>query len=780
MKFFLFIWLFISSLILSQTITIVGKITDHNTGQPIPFVNIGVENTLFGTSANELGEFKISLSKEYKNFLISCVGYETKRIKIPQSRTYLNIVLTPITIELPEVLINADENPAYAIIRKAIANKEKNKEGLKNYFYDFYSKNIFNSGNEIVFLEEDIGEGLKTLPNDVKEIKNKISHTENISEEIFSNSDLNFFEKKIVDFTDDSLTLGKFVFHLPISKFAFDYYDYKLLGIKQSGNRNYYQIQVIPYSKIRPTFKGEILIDDSCYALAGLDLTLESRNLMPFTEIKISVFQNIIKYRNYWLPKYYNIDVQTYINYYNLVSLDSAITSYVKVFNNFKINLNKDDPLLGKINRLDDTSFHPNPESISINQMDSLRLYPQSLKETNAYKTIDSTKDILSSLKLGGIGGEYIKNAEITDSKSEENNFDIFTLLEYLNLQNNRVDGINVGLKYSKWPQKKIVKYSVKTAYSFVRKDINADASFYIPAKNILFDGIEISGQYKTNPLNVFSPYSDFMNSAAVTLGFDDQFNYYRSTAGSLSLKKLFNKSNSLSLGYSYEYQKSQKMKKYYSLFNLRNLDRINPAITNGYDNKISLTFLSGKSPFDFNLVTEDGLIAQVDLSSKSLGSDFNYTRINAAYQFYIKTFFRELFFSPYLGVLIEGSAISGSYGPQHLYSPQTALGIFSPFGTFKGLFPYQFAGNRSLALHLNHNWRKTFFDMLGIYFPVSWNIELTTGLSFLQIWNSNKISNFYWEAYGGISGILGFLSANVVYNKYKKVYLRIGVSKFI
>ena len=197
MKFFLFTWLFLSTLTISQTITIVGKITDQTTGKPIPFVNIGVENTFFGTSSNEFGEFKISLSDEYKNFLISCVGYKTERVGIPKINTSLNISLSPIAIELPEVLVNAEENPAYSIIRKAIANKEKNKEGLKNYFYDFYSKNIFNSGNEIVFLEEDIGEGLKTLPNDVKEIKNKISHTENISQDFFNQSDLNFFEKKI-------------------------------------------------------------------------------------------------------------------------------------------------------------------------------------------------------------------------------------------------------------------------------------------------------------------------------------------------------------------------------------------------------------------------------------------------------------------------------------------------------------------------------------------------------------------------------------------------------
>ena len=114
--------------------------------------------------------------------LISCVGFETKKINVtlPKDKE-ITVDLKPIPIELPEVIIDADENPAYAIIRKAIANKEKNKKGLQNYYYDFYSKNILKSGSEIVFVEEDIGEGLIILNEEVREIKTKLHKTENIS-----------------------------------------------------------------------------------------------------------------------------------------------------------------------------------------------------------------------------------------------------------------------------------------------------------------------------------------------------------------------------------------------------------------------------------------------------------------------------------------------------------------------------------------------------------------------------------------------------------------------
>ncbi|MCF6270705.1 MAG: DUF5686 and carboxypeptidase regulatory-like domain-containing protein [Melioribacteraceae bacterium] len=787
MKLFPIVFLIFSSILYSQVTSLSGNINNNETDKPISFVNIGVKGTYFGTSSNEFGQFKLALKNGTHNLIFSCVGYETKTIAVtmPNDSEVL-INLKPISIVLPEVIVNAEENPAYSIIRKAIENKEKNKEGLLNYHYDFYSKNILKSGKEIIFMEEDMGEGFINLPDDVKEIKTELHHTENISGKVFTQIDLNFLEKKIIDFTNDSITLGKFVFHLPISKFAFDYYDYQLLGIQQSGNRNFYQIKVIPLSDIRPTFKGEILIDDSSYALTNLNLTLENRNLMPFTEFKMSIIQNLTNHKKYWLPKYYNIDVIYSINYYHLITLDSAITSYVKVFNNHAININKSDSLLKNISRIGDTTFNLEPKIITQSKIDSIRLYPLSLDEIKAYQDIDSTKDIATSLKFGGIGGKHIKS-EIKKKKNKKNNsFNFGKLFNYTDFQNNRVDGIMPGLKYSYGIADTVFRFSINVGYTLASKDIKANLSFYFPTKNRFFNGIELSGNYGTKPTSVYSHYPNLWNGIAVTLGLEDHFNYYFSKGGTLGIVKKFNKKTTAKLSFAVESQSSVNAIKYYSIFNTNRDVRINPKITNGTDNKIVLNINSGKSPFEINLTTANGFVSQVDFSSKLLGSDFEYARVNAVYKFYIRTIYNELFFAPYLGVFIEATSLFGSYGLQHLYTPQTALSFFSPFGAFKGLQPYQLTGNNSIAIHIEHNWRKTFFDMLGIYFPVAWNLELTTGVSGLGIWNNSnnlkKISSdgYYWEIYGGIAGILGFLNINVAYNKFGNTVVRFELSKFL
>ena len=74
---------------------------------------------------------------------------------------------------------------------------------------------------------------------------------------------------------------------------------------------------------------------------------------------------------------------------------------------------------------------------------------------------------------------------------------------------------------------------------------------------------------------------------------------------------------------------------------------------------------------------------------------------------------------------------------------------------------------------------------MLGIYFPIAWNLELTTGVNGLKIWNDSgylkeiNSNDYYWEVYGGISGILGVININVAYNRLKDTAVRFGFSRF-
>ena len=88
---------------LSVTSQIKGVVKDSLSGQPIPYVNIWVENENTGATSEENGEFSIHTSERSKNLVFSALGYEKKKVKISEAT---NVKLKAITFELNEVVIS--------------------------------------------------------------------------------------------------------------------------------------------------------------------------------------------------------------------------------------------------------------------------------------------------------------------------------------------------------------------------------------------------------------------------------------------------------------------------------------------------------------------------------------------------------------------------------------------------------------------------------------------------------------------------------------------------
>jgi hypothetical protein len=93
------IWIFlvVSQFSFSQ---IRGVVKDSISGEPIPFVNIWVENETIGTTSESNGSFSLDI-KEEKMLVFSALGYEEKKVS---SKTEL-ILMNPKVFELKEVVI---------------------------------------------------------------------------------------------------------------------------------------------------------------------------------------------------------------------------------------------------------------------------------------------------------------------------------------------------------------------------------------------------------------------------------------------------------------------------------------------------------------------------------------------------------------------------------------------------------------------------------------------------------------------------------------------------
>lgn len=83
-----------------------GKITDEQ-GEFIPFVNIRIENTSYGTVSNADGNYFIELKKGKYILKFSAPTYEvfTDTFDIKEDRTEKNIILVEKSSELNEVII---------------------------------------------------------------------------------------------------------------------------------------------------------------------------------------------------------------------------------------------------------------------------------------------------------------------------------------------------------------------------------------------------------------------------------------------------------------------------------------------------------------------------------------------------------------------------------------------------------------------------------------------------------------------------------------------------
>jgi hypothetical protein len=196
-----------------------GTVTDSKTGEALSFASIRIGGTQYGTSSNLDGEFLLRLEKGHYKIIFSYIGYssDTLTVAIPENKRIL-IQLSPQSIVLPEVVVS-NEDPAYRIIREAIKRKDLNREGLKNFEYDAYSKKIVKSVGDVAVIEETFVKGYNKVGEWEKEFLKSRFKTENIKDEARS-MDFTITNNYFVDFSRDTLSLFMNTVYLPLARYS--------------------------------------------------------------------------------------------------------------------------------------------------------------------------------------------------------------------------------------------------------------------------------------------------------------------------------------------------------------------------------------------------------------------------------------------------------------------------------------------------------------------------------------------------------------------------------
>lgn len=309
------IWLYLTIAIIlvtgqSYAQGIEGFVKDIN-GVPIPNVTIFVEKINIGTVANGNGEFKLSLQSGIHIIIFEALGYQTlkKDVSISDSMIPLEIVLIDRVFQLNEVIINNGEDPAYDIMRKAIALAPYHLNQIKNYTSNVYLRGSMEiktipwilknkvMANNIplkegdTFAEESVNEIKFEAPN--KYQQRVISIQSNIPEGSgapLPNLKESFYQPEFSGMVS------------PLSPQAFKFYRFVYEGFSSSNNVNICKIKIIPRQASTELYTGEIYIVEDAWTLYSVNLSNEN----TFGKIDFKqMFTPLVD--DAWLPVSYSI-----------------------------------------------------------------------------------------------------------------------------------------------------------------------------------------------------------------------------------------------------------------------------------------------------------------------------------------------------------------------------------------------------------------------------------------------------------------------------------------
>lgn len=334
MKHFIGVFLILaSSLQISQAQILKGRITNQS-GDPIQYATVYIEELRQGTTANTKGDYELRLPAGKYTVVYQSLGFEPVYVNISISdKTFTKDVTLPVQYyQIPEVRITASgEDPAYIIMRKVI--------GLAPYYLNniaYYKAEVYLKGNLLIkkiprLLQKSmkmesrgtsgsVSGGGKSAPEEKVIKEGDAFLMESFNEMEFTAPDK--YKQRVISFNSTFPEQGNEISPMdfiqasfyqpviadmaisPLSPAAFSHYNFKYLGASLQGNFTINKIQVIPKRKSQQLFEGTIYIIEDLWCLHSVDLTNE--NLVG----KIRVQQLYIPVQDdIWMPVSHKFEI---------------------------------------------------------------------------------------------------------------------------------------------------------------------------------------------------------------------------------------------------------------------------------------------------------------------------------------------------------------------------------------------------------------------------------------------------------------------------------------
>ena len=540
-KKLLFIFLIAFSTTISAQIT--GNITDQN-NNPLPFVNILIENTYKGTTSNDDGYYELNISKTKDYTIIySYLGYKTvkKSISISKFPYQLDISLEEESVSLGEVVIDAENDPANAIMRQAIAQRQANLEKIESFKADFYSRGLIKIKNapEKIMGQEvgDLGGGLDSTRSGIIYLSETISKIQFLSPDklkekinaskISGNSNGFSFNTALeVDFNfyNNTINFGNEIIS-PIANNAFGYYRYKLDGVFYDDRGNLInKVKVTPKRKNDPVFSGFIYIVEDQWDIYALELDItgvQAKN--PAVDI-ISLQQSFSYSENddIWAKISQSIDFK-----YGIFGIkgDGRFTA---VYSNYEFNTG----LSRKDFNKEIVSFENEANKKDSLFWNKIRPVPLTLEERNDYVTKDSIQIVRESKpyldSVDHAKNKFkIKNILGYTYQNSHKNYRLGYSIPPTSTQFNTVQGFTIGgnVFYTKGydDYKRYLRINTDIQYGISDDRLRASGGATYKFNSITNSYLTLYGGVTTVQFNPSNPISPLVNGVS-SLFFEDNY----------------------------------------------------------------------------------------------------------------------------------------------------------------------------------------------------------------------------------------------------------------
>ncbi len=563
MKFkFLIILFFLLTLLgfynSAQAIIVTGKVTGQNK-EALPFANVYVKGTTKGTTTNIEGNYRLDITEGSCELVFRYLGYKmhVENLIIAQSPLIVDVQLAPENYTLAEVNIKAQaEDPAYPIIRKAIAKRKFYLNQVDEFSCDVYIKGLqkltsipktfmgidinlsefVDSTTGIIYLSESVSKYHFKKPNDIKEVmvSSKVSGSNKaFSFNQASDMDFNFYENII-----GIGGLSERGFISPISSNALFYYRYRLDGSFLENGHWVNRIEVIAKRKNDPVFAGYIFIQDSTWRIHSTDLYLTKESQMQFVDtLRINqVFIPVSEVEDIW-----KIGSETFRFVFSAFGF-AGNGSYVGVFSGYDVNpefrkkffngsvmkINED------ANKRDTTYWEKmrpiplTPEELTdYTRRDSMQV----IKESKPY--LDSLDRISNKFKPVNLLSGYTY-----EDKFSKTEYSFSSMLE--NVQFNTVEGLSVGIGMDftkKFENLSLLKTDLTVRYGFSNEKWNAVAGLQYNWNIKKFAFARLEGGDNLVQFNESAPISPLINTGYTLFGEKNYMKHFRKQYGKLSAR---------------------------------------------------------------------------------------------------------------------------------------------------------------------------------------------------------------------------------------------------